>query len=74
VTLSMTATCVTVRGLTARTESVAHKLYLENLFLSPELFDDFHIKTINCSTITPNQTEIPVSFGKTMKLKCGVKD
>jgi len=50
----MTATCATICGLTARTENVAHKLYLENLFLSPELFDDFHMKTINCSTVTPN--------------------
>jgi hypothetical protein len=70
----MTATCGTVRGLTARTENVARKLYLENLFLSPELFDDFHIKTINCNIVTPNQTEIPGNFGKTVKLKCGVKD
>jgi len=58
---SMTATCATVRGLTARTGNVAHKLYLEN-------------KTINCSTVTPNQTEIRGNFGKTVKLKCCVKD
>jgi len=74
VTPSMTATCATVRGLTARTENVAHKLHLENLFLSPELFDYFHIKTINCRNVTTNQTEIPGNFGKTVKLKCGAKD
>jgi hypothetical protein len=69
VTPSTTAT-----PATARTENVAHKLYMENLFLSPELFDDFHIKTINCSTVTSNQTEQPGDFGKTLKLKCGDKD
>lgn len=81
VTPSMAATCATVCGLTARTENVAHKLYLENLFLSPELFDDFHMKPVNCSTVTPkystvtqNQTEIPGNFGKTLKLKCGIED
>ena len=70
----MTATYPTVQGLTAMTENVAHKLIVENIFLSPELFDDFHIKTINCSTVTPNKREIPGNFGKTLKFKCGDKD
>lgn len=52
--------------LTARTENVAHKLYMENVFLSPELFDNCHIKTINCSTVTSTQTEKPGNFAKTL--------
>jgi len=38
----ITATHVTV-SLNRRVEGVGHKLYMENIFLSPDLFYDFHI-------------------------------
>jgi hypothetical protein len=36
----VTATCATVAGLTTRIENVGHKLYMDNFFSSPELFDN----------------------------------
>jgi len=50
VTPSMTTTYATVTGLAARTEHLGHKLYKDNFFSSPVLFDDVHTKTINYIT------------------------
>ena len=44
-TFSMTATYATVTGLAARIEHVGHKLYTENFFSSPAIFDNLHTKT-----------------------------
>jgi hypothetical protein len=36
----VTATHVTLKGLTRRVKGCGHKLYMDNLFSSPDLFDD----------------------------------
>jgi hypothetical protein len=55
-----------------RIENVGHKLYMDNFFSSPELFDDLHTKAINCcGTVRPNHKGMPRDFGKTLKLKQG---
>jgi hypothetical protein len=56
-TSAMTATDATVTGLTAKTENVGHKLYMDNS--SPELFHDFTYWDNNCcGTVRPNRKMI----------------
>jgi hypothetical protein len=43
---TMTATHATVAGLT-RIQNMGHKLYMDNFFSSPDLFDNLHSKNIN---------------------------
>jgi len=43
----MIATHATVTGFTVRNEHVEQKLYMDNFFSSPALFDDLHTKTMN---------------------------
>jgi len=51
----MIATQVTVRSLTRRVDGVGYKLYMDNLFMSPDLSDDLHTRGINCcGTIRQN--------------------
>ena len=47
VTPSMTATHATVTGLATGIEHLGNKLYMDNFFSSPVLFDDVHTMTIN---------------------------
>jgi hypothetical protein len=55
VTNIQTVTHATVTGLTSRIENVEHKLYIYNLFSSPDLFDNLHSETMNCcGTVRPN--------------------
>jgi hypothetical protein len=69
-TASMTATHATVTGLTTRIENFRHKLYMDNFFSSPDLFDDLHTKVINCcGTIRQNRKEMPRDFGTKLTLK-----
>jgi len=52
----VTASHVTVTKLTRRIEGHGHKLYRDNLFSSPELFDDLVKKQIySCGTVRPNR-------------------
>ena len=44
-TTSMTAAHATVTELTARIEHVGHRLYVDNFFSSPALFNYLHTKT-----------------------------
>ena len=43
----MTAVHVTVRHLTSRVEGLGHKIFMDNFFLSPRLFDDMDRRKIN---------------------------
>jgi hypothetical protein len=47
-TASMTASPENVSGLTTRTENLGHKLYIDNFFSSPDLYNYLHTKAINC--------------------------
>ena len=44
----VTATHVTVTELTRKIEGRGHKLYMDNFFSSPKLFDDLLKKQIYC--------------------------
>ena len=69
---SMSATHATVTGFTARLENVGHKLYMDNFFSSPALFDDLCTKTINChGTVRPKRKGMPKNCGQKIKLKWG---
>ena len=73
VTPSMTATHATVTELTARTENVGCKLYVDNTSSSP--LDNLHTKTINCcGTVRSNRKGMPKNFGHKMKMKRGDED
>ena len=70
----MTATHATVTDLTKKIEGCGHKLYMDNFFSSPELFDDLAKKQIYCCGILrPNRRGMPQDLApKTSKLKKGV--
>ena len=60
----MTATHAVVRLLTSRVEGLGHKLFMDNFFLSPRLFDDLNRRKINsCGTVRPNRKDIPRDLG-----------
>ena len=44
----LTATHTTVTNLTKGVEGLGHKLYMDPLFSSPDLFDDLAQKKISC--------------------------
>jgi hypothetical protein len=53
-TNDMIATQAAVRHLTGRVEGLGHKLYMDNLFSSPRLFDELDRHKINsCGTVQP---------------------
>jgi hypothetical protein len=59
----VTATHATVRGLCRRIEGVGHKLYMDNFFSSPDLFDELMTKDITCcGTVRPNRKGLPDDF------------
>jgi len=70
---NMTATHATVRQLTCRVEGLGHKIFMDNFFSSPRLFDDLDRRQINsCGTVRPNRKDMPSDFGpKQLKLKRG---
>jgi len=63
----MTATHAAVRHLTCRVEGLGHKIFMDNFFSSPRLFDDLERHKENShSTLWPNRlrtkkTEIDIS-------------
>jgi len=69
----MTATHAIVRLLTSRVEGVGHKLFMDNFFSSPRLFDDLNRRKINsCGTVRPNRKDMPRDLGtKQLKLTRG---
>ena len=69
----MNATHTNVRHLTRRVEGLGHKIFMDNFFSSPRLFDDVDRRKINsCGTVRPNRMDMPSDFGlKHLKLKRG---
>jgi hypothetical protein len=69
----VTATHGTVLRLVRRVENLGHKLYMDNYFSSPRLFDDLHNRRIgSCGTVCRSRKEMPSNFGpKHLKLKKG---
>jgi len=62
-----------VTELTRKIEGCGHKLYMENLLSSPELFDDLAKKQIHCcGTVRPKRRVMPKDVAlKIIKLKRG---
>jgi hypothetical protein len=71
-TATVTANHTTVSGLTTRIENLGHKLYLNNVFSSPDLYDNLHAKVTNCcGSVRPNRKGMPSDFGRKFGLKWG---
>ena len=52
----LTATHATVSELTKIIQGRGHKIYMDNYFSSPDLFDDLATKQIYyCGTVRPNR-------------------
>jgi hypothetical protein len=65
----MRATHATVRSLTRRVKGVGHKLYMDNFFSSPDIFDDLYTRVIKCSNVRQNRKIMPrVLDDKALKL------
>jgi len=59
-----TATHATVRHLTCRVEGLGHKLFMDNFFSLPRLFDYLLRRKIHsCGTVRPNRKDMPSDFG-----------
>ena len=69
----LTAPHAIVRELTRKVEGCGHKLYMDNFFSSPDLFDDLTKKKINCcGTVRPCTKGMPQDLRpKNMNLKRG---
>jgi len=60
---TMTATHATVARLTTRTGNVRHKFYMDKYISSPDLFNNLHMKTINCcGTVMLIEKGMPENF------------
>jgi len=70
---NMTATHTTVRHLTCRNDNLEQKIFIDNFFSSPRLFDDLDRCKINSGgTVQLNSKDMPHDFGpKQFKLKRG---
>jgi hypothetical protein len=54
-----------VSELITRTGYLGHKLY-RTIFSSPDLFNNLHMKTINCcGNVTPNRNAMPSDWKET---------
>jgi len=61
---NMTATHANVRHLTCIDEGLGYKIFMDNFFSSPRLFDDLDRCKINsCGTLRPNRKDMPRDFG-----------
>jgi len=69
----MTATHATVRHLTCTVEGLGHKLFMDNFFSSPRLFDNLLRHKIHlCGAVLPNRKDMPSDFRpKKLKLTKG---
>ena len=69
----VTVTHATVTELTQKVQGRGHKLYMDNFFSSPQLFQDLARRQIYCcGTVRPNRKGMPQDIGpKKLKLKRG---
>ena len=69
----MTATHVNVTHFTSRAEGLGHKIFMDNLFSSPRLFDDsVRCKINSCGMAQPSRRDMTRDFGpKQLKLERG---
>ena len=69
----LTATHATVNNLTRGVEGFGHKLYMDNFFSSPDLFDDLAQKQISCcGTVRLYRKGMPKDLKpKTLRMKHG---
>jgi len=67
----MTPTHATIRSPTRGVEGIGHKLCTDNFFFSQDLYDDIHMRGINCyGTVRQNCKGIPGgSENKTVKFR-----
>ena len=66
----MTATHATVRHLTSRVQGLGHKIFMNNFFSSPRLFNDWDRCKINSyGTVWPNIRDMPSNFEPKLKLR-----
>jgi hypothetical protein len=64
VTDDMTVTKATVRHLTCKFEGSRHKVFMDNLFSPPGLFDYLDRRKINsCGRVLPKRKDMPYDFG-----------
>jgi len=70
VTDDMTATHTTVRHLTSRVEGLGHKIFMDNFFSFPRLFDDLERRKLNsCETAQPNRRYAQRLWTKTTEIE-----
>jgi hypothetical protein len=69
----ITPTHGTVLELVRKVEGVGHKIFMDNYFTSPNLFNDLHSRKINaCGTVRHNRKGMPSNFSpKDLKMKKG---
>jgi len=69
----LTATHATVTNLTREVEGFGHKLYMDNFFSTPDLFDDLdQKKNYCCRTVRLHRKGMPKDLiPKTLRLKHG---
>ena len=63
----------TVLQLIQRVEGLGHKIFMDNYFILPALFDDLFQRKINvCGTVCPDRRGMPQDIGpKSLKMKRG---
>jgi hypothetical protein len=71
VTATVMATHAAMTELTLRIEYVWHKVFMKNLFLSPDLFISLLTECISYCVVRPNCKRMRSGFGKKPKLKQG---
>jgi hypothetical protein len=67
--MAMTATYVTVKSLTRRNEGVGHKLYMDNFFSFPDLFDNLALELLWWNFRQSSVGMLEGFDNKTIKLK-----
>jgi len=70
-TAQITATHGTVQQCIRRVEGLGHKIFMDNYFISPPLFDDLFQRKINaCGTVRYDRRGMPRDIGpKSLKMK-----